>query len=106
MRSCTTPRTTGVTVSRRWTRRDAAARRSGCIRAENRAADGKDLVSYPSRRLKRFGPQLCLRHKLTTSGRRWEKHGVLRTILLMWRLRLAYWLGADPHKLAVRYDRS
>ena len=59
-----------------------------------------------SRRLKRFGPPLCLRHKLITSGRRWEKRGVLRTILLMWRLRLAYWLGADPHKLAVRYGRG
>ena len=59
-----------------------------------------------SKQLKRFGPPLCLRHRLTTSGRRWEKHGVLRTILLMWRLRLAYWLGADPRKLAVRYGRS
>jgi rSAM/selenodomain-associated transferase 2 len=59
-----------------------------------------------SRQLKRFGPPLCLRHRLIASGRRWEKHGVLRTILLMWRLRLAYWLGADPAKLAVRYDRS
>jgi len=59
-----------------------------------------------SRRLKRFGPPLCLKHRLTTSGRRWEKHGVLRTVFLMWQLRLAYWLGADPGKLAVRYDRS
>ncbi len=59
-----------------------------------------------SGRLKHFGPPLCLRHRLTTSGRRWEKNGVLRTILLMWRLRLAYRLGADPRKLAVRYDRS
>jgi rSAM/selenodomain-associated transferase 2 len=59
-----------------------------------------------SGRLKRFGPPLCLRHRLTTSGRRWEKNGVLRTILLMWGLRLAYRLGADPRKLAVRYDRS
>ena len=59
-----------------------------------------------SKRLKRFGPPLCLRHHLTTSGRRWEKHGVLRTIVLMWLLRLAYWLGIDPAKLAVRYDRS
>jgi rSAM/selenodomain-associated transferase 2 len=59
-----------------------------------------------SKQLKRFGPPLCLSHRLTASGRRWEKHGVLRTILLMWRLRLAYWLGADPAKLAVRYDRS
>jgi rSAM/selenodomain-associated transferase 2 len=59
-----------------------------------------------SKRLKRFGPPLCLKHRLTTSGRRWEKRGVLRTILLMWRLRLAYWLGADPGKLAIRYDRG
>ncbi len=58
------------------------------------------------KRLKRFGPPLCVRHRLTASGRRWEKHGVVRTILLMWRLRLAYWLGADPAKLAVRYDRG
>lgn len=57
------------------------------------------------KRLKRFGPPLCLKHRLTASGRRWEKHGVVRTILLMWRLRLAYWLGADPRKLAVRYDK-
>ena len=57
------------------------------------------------KRLKRFGPPLCVRHRLTASGRRWEKHGVVRTILLMWRLRLAYWLGADPRKLAVRYDK-
>ncbi len=59
-----------------------------------------------SRRLKRYGPPLCLRHRITTSARRWEKHGVVRTILLMWRLRLAYWLGADPGKLAPRYERS
>lgn len=59
-----------------------------------------------SRRLKRFGPPLCLRHRLTTSGRRWERRGVLRTILLMWRLRLAYWAGADPRKLAGRYDHG
>ena len=58
------------------------------------------------KRLKRFGPPLCLRHRLITSGRRWEQRGVVRTILLMWRLRLAYWLGADPGKLAVRYDRG
>jgi len=56
-----------------------------------------------SKQLKRFGPPLCLRHRIVTSGRRWEKRGVVRTILLMWRLRLAYWLGADPRRLAMRY---
>lgn len=56
-----------------------------------------------SKRLKRFGAPLCLAHRITASGRRWEKHGVLRTVILMWRLRFAYWLGADPDKLALRY---
>jgi rSAM/selenodomain-associated transferase 2 len=56
-----------------------------------------------SRRLKRFSAPLCLRHHIHTSGRRWERHGVLRTVVLMWRLRIAYWLGADPDKLALRY---
>jgi rSAM/selenodomain-associated transferase 2 len=56
-----------------------------------------------SRALKRLAPPLCLKAKVTTSGRRWETHGVLRTILLMWRLRLAYRLGADPHRLAGAY---
>jgi rSAM/selenodomain-associated transferase 2 len=56
-----------------------------------------------SRRLKRYGRPLCLRQRISVSARRWEKNGVLRTILLMWQLRLAYWLGADPDKLALRY---
>src|SRR5262249_25794712 len=53
-----------------------------------------------SRTLKRLSPPLCLRQRVTASGRRWEKHGVVRTILLMWRLRLAYFLGAAPAALA------
>lgn len=57
-----------------------------------------------SRRLKRAaGRPLCLNHKLVTSSRRWETRGILRTILLMWRLRLVYALGADPAVLARQY---
>ena len=56
-----------------------------------------------TKKLKTFGKPLALRHRVTTSGRRWEKHGVWRTIGLMWRLRFQYWLGADPNKLASRY---
>jgi len=56
-----------------------------------------------SKRLKRTGRPLCLRERAITSGRRWETHGVFRTILLMWRLRLAYFFGADPAALARRY---
>lgn len=58
-----------------------------------------------SRRLKKYSRPICITHRLTTSGRRWEQHGPWRTVLLMWRLRLAYWLGADPDKLAVQYVR-
>jgi rSAM/selenodomain-associated transferase 2 len=56
-----------------------------------------------SRRLKRLGRPLCLKARALTSGRRWEKHGVVRTILTMWRLRLAFFLGAEPGKLAASY---
>jgi len=56
-----------------------------------------------SKRLKRRGPPICLAGPAITSGRRWEKHGVVRTILLMWWLRLAYFLGADPARLARAY---
>lgn len=53
--------------------------------------------------LKRISRPLCLSARVITSGRRWQKHGVLRTMLLMWRLRLAFYFGADPAKLARAY---
>lgn len=56
-----------------------------------------------TRRLKRIGPPLCIVAPVVTSGRRWEKHGVIKTILLMWWLRLAYFLGANPVRLARSY---
>ena len=56
-----------------------------------------------SKAMKRRSPPACLREKAVTSGRRWERHGVLRTMLLMGRLRLAYFLGAAPDELARRY---
>ncbi len=56
-----------------------------------------------SRALKRVAPPVCLRARVSTSARRWEKHGVWRTVWLMWRLRAAYFFGADPAALAVRY---
>ena len=45
----------------------------------------------------------CLRSRVVTSARRWEERGVVRTMALMWRLRLEYALGADPARLARRY---
>lgn len=52
-----------------------------------------------SRRLKRQGPVAALTDQVTTSFRRWEKNGPLRTILLMWTLRFLYWLGVSPTRL-------
>jgi hypothetical protein len=59
-----------------------------------------------SARLKRVGQPLCLAAQVVTSSRRWESRGILRTILLMWRLRLSYFLGADPDRLARIYYRD
>ncbi len=56
-----------------------------------------------SARLKRIGKPSALRARVTTSGRRWRKHGTLRTMFLMWRLRLRFFFGADPAKLARAY---
>ena len=56
-----------------------------------------------SRKLKSLGRPVCLSQRLITSSRRWEQNGVLRTIVLMWKLRLLYSLGADPARLAQRY---
>lgn len=56
-----------------------------------------------SKRLKREAAPLVVNPPALTSSRRWEQRGVLRTVLLMWELRLRYWLGADPAVLARRY---
>ena len=56
-----------------------------------------------SRLLKRRGRPTCLSQKAVTSGRRWESRGVLRTIVLMWSLRLLYFLGASPARLVRFY---
>ena len=54
-------------------------------------------------RLKQVAAPACLSQRVTTSARRWQRHGIWRTVFLMWRLRLAYFWGADPHALALRY---
>jgi rSAM/selenodomain-associated transferase 2 len=55
--------------------------------------------------MKRLGPPACRHERVLTSARRWESRGVLRTILLMWRLRLMYFLGARPDRLARIYEK-
>jgi rSAM/selenodomain-associated transferase 2 len=57
-----------------------------------------------SKAMKRRARPACLRERVRTSGRRWQSRGVLRTIILMWRLRLLYFLGARPERLARLYD--
>ena len=56
-----------------------------------------------SRRLKAHSAPACLQARVLSSARRWEQHGVWPTIWLMWRLRAAYFFGADPAQLALRY---
>lgn len=56
-----------------------------------------------SRRLKTLSSPACLRQRVTTAGRRWDENGALRTILLMWGLRLAYFCGVSPARLARWY---
>ncbi len=56
-----------------------------------------------SRALKRLSRPVCLLQRLLTSNRRWEQRGIWKTIFLMWRLRLAYFLGTDPARLTRIY---
>lgn len=56
-------------------------------------------------RLRRVSAPLCLRERCLTSARRWERDGVLRTIVLMWWLRLQYAFGAAPARLARAYGK-
>lgn len=59
-----------------------------------------------SKRLRRIKWPACIHQPVTTSSRRWEHHGILRTIALMWRLRLAYFFGASPQALSEQYRLS
>jgi len=59
-----------------------------------------------SARLKRISRSACVSARVTTSPRRWQKHGTMRTILLMWRLRFAYFFGAPPEALARAYRHA
>lgn len=56
-----------------------------------------------SSRLRAQSKPYCIGSAVVTSSRRWEEKGICRTILLMWRLRLEYWLGVSPANLVKRY---
>lgn len=59
-----------------------------------------------SKTLRRLAPPLCLRSKVITSSRRWEAHGVGRTVVLMWWIRLLYFLGVSPQTLHGMYAKK
>ncbi|MGR8998030.1 MAG: TIGR04283 family arsenosugar biosynthesis glycosyltransferase [Gammaproteobacteria bacterium] len=56
--------------------------------------------------LKKISPPICLKNKVTSSGRRWEHNGIYKTMLLMWSLRLRYFFGADSEILALLYSNG
>ncbi|WP_245800831.1 TIGR04283 family arsenosugar biosynthesis glycosyltransferase [Vreelandella utahensis] len=56
-----------------------------------------------SKTLRRHSRPYCIWASVITDSRRWEVNGAWRTIVLMWRLRWAYWRGTDPETLARRY---
>lgn len=56
--------------------------------------------------LRRLSRPLCLRERVTTSSRRWEQHGIVRTVLLMWWLRLLYVCGMSPARLRDMYSKK
>lgn len=59
-------------------------------------------IALSSRLRKKLRPAI-IRHRVQTSSRRWEQNGLLPTVLLMWRLRLQYFLGTDPGLLVKKY---
>lgn len=56
-----------------------------------------------SKTLKKHSAPVCLKSKVMTSSRRWETKGVVATVLLMWKLRLYYFLGVAPERLRKMY---
>ena len=73
----------------------------------------KKVGSYPdiplmedialSKKLNKEQVARCFKSRVLSSSRRWQQNGVLRTVLLMWGLRLAYFFHCDPSILAKKY---
>lgn len=79
------------------------------------AAVFKQIGGYPavplmedvmiSKTLRKLSRPVCLREPVVSSSRRWQQHGIMPTVWLMWRLRLAFFLGASPARLHAQYYR-
>ena len=59
-----------------------------------------------SKRLNGFSKPFVIRLPVVTSSRKWESEGILKTLLLMWRIRLLYFFGESPERLAARYYKK
>jgi rSAM/selenodomain-associated transferase 2 len=59
-----------------------------------------------SKKLKNQSSPGLISTPVVTSARRWKNHGVLKTILLMWKLRFLYWIGVSPDYLAKAYGNE
>ncbi len=58
-----------------------------------------------TKRLRRYAKPVCLATPLGASSRRWQRDGIVRTVMLMWWLRFRYFFGASPESLVrVYYD--
>lgn len=57
-----------------------------------------------SKCLKRRARPHCLKARMVTSSRRWETQGIARTVVKMWCLRAAFFLGVPASRLARRYE--
>lgn len=58
-----------------------------------------------SKRLRRYAAPVCVESRVITSSRRWSRNGIWKTIFLMWKLRLLFWLGSNPAKLNELYRK-
>jgi len=56
-----------------------------------------------SKNLNKISRPACVKVKLITSSRRWEKNGILSTVFLMWKLRFLFWIGVSADKIALQY---
>lgn len=52
-----------------------------------------------SKKARQLAAPLIIESAVISSSRRWQQQGIVKTVLLMWSLRLAFWLGVNPARL-------
>ncbi|MDH5571538.1 MAG: glycosyl transferase, partial [Gammaproteobacteria bacterium] len=55
------------------------------------------------KKLKQYSKPACIKDRVISSSRRWEENGILRTVLLMWSIRLAWFFGVSAERLKKIY---